>query len=126
MRQESLTLRWSDGPVTILQTLSVELCTCRYEKSVEKKCRQRDAGICLRRHMLLIFKKELAHADAWEDTRKAKRKMALANIFLGYHQQNSKGRKRARLQEPWRLVKLSLAPLRPQVDPSPPPLLELL
>ena len=87
----------------------------------------------------MAFEEELAHADAWEDTRNAKRKMALANIFLGYHQQNSKRRKRA--QDAWRrsalagdvckaarVVDFCLAPaLWPQDDPSPPPppLLEL-
>ena len=46
------------------------------------------------------FEEQLAHAEAWQDTRNAKRNMALANIFLGYHQQNNKRRKRA--QDAWR------------------------
>ena len=82
----------------------------------------------------MAFEEELAHADAWEVTRKAKRKMSIVNI-LCYHQRG-KGRKRARLQDAWRrsalvgavckVVEFCLAPaLRPQDDPSPPPLLEL-
>ena len=109
----------------------------------KKERRQRDAGICFasllfahgRRLLLkMSFEEEPAHADAWEVTRKAKRNMSIVNML--HHHQEGKGRKRARLQDAWRrsalagavrkVVEFCLAPaLRPQVDPSPPPLLEL-
>ena len=80
----------------------------------------------------MAFEEELAHAEAWEDAHKGKRKYkvlaSIADFMEGGKQLESFSgrRKRARLQEPWRLVKFCLAPLRPQADPSPPPLLELL
>ena len=80
----------------------------------------------------MAFEEELAHAEAWEDAHKGKRKYkvlaSIADFMEGGKQLESFSgrRKRVRLQEPWRLVKFCLAPLRPQADPSPPPLLELL
>ena len=80
----------------------------------------------------MAFEEELAHAEAWEDAHKGKRKYkvlaSIADFMEGGKQLDffSGRRKRVRLQEPWRLVKFCLAPLRPQADPSPPPLLELL
>ena len=80
----------------------------------------------------MAFEEELAHAGAWEDAHKGKRKYkvlaSIAGCMEGGKQLEafSGRRTRARLQEPWGLVKFCLAPLRPQADPSPPPLLELL
>ena len=80
----------------------------------------------------MALEEELADAATWEDAHKGKRKYkvlaSIADFMEGGEQLGffPGRRKRARLQEPWRLVMFCLAPLRPQADPSPPPLLELL